>query len=288
MKRAAFGLRTETKHRVLRCVLLLLIVLSTAGLIRISTLFDNAKNTARSDHHTAPAASSSPSPVMGDLGGMAVCIPRYYAKHVEYDNDPHFGEASRHGFLRRTTKSRLRSFGVTARFPDMRGLEDSELRSDFRNSQLNRDNPWLRISINAGEFYPKLGGRAYDGLARVLQEKSQYWFDSYERFPLLDVAGLEAYVVGGADPNTGQPARKSDHTKDIYIHRGRDGHVDTYISCGRTSVKGGVSGCQMHFGFGTKAQVDFTVSIVPAMLPRWQSIEDSIYDLFRSFECADG
>ena len=30
--------------------------------------------------------------VIGDLGGMPVKIPRYFASYVEYDGDPGFGE----------------------------------------------------------------------------------------------------------------------------------------------------------------------------------------------------
>ena len=50
-----------------------------------------------------------------------VRIPRHYAEYVEYDGDPGFGEKRKGPVPERTFESKLSSFGMDVRFPDMRG-----------------------------------------------------------------------------------------------------------------------------------------------------------------------
>jgi hypothetical protein len=221
--------------------------------------------------------------VIGDLGGMKVRIPRHYAEYVEYDDDPGFGEKRKESIPERNFESRLRSFGMNVRFPDMKGLETMELKEAHRNYRLKPKNPWIDISINAGSIYPSMGENANSGLAKKLWEKSEYWFANYERAPQMDTAGLEAYVVAGTDPRTGKPARESDSTDDIYIHK-TTSHVGTYISCGKTSVPGGVATCHMHFGLEPKAKVRIDAGFSPTLLPKWHSVRNSVSELIYSFE----
>ncbi|MFT4242300.1 MAG: hypothetical protein QM569_08460 [Acidovorax sp.] len=228
-------------------------------------------------------AQHTPKDVIGDLGGMKVRIPRHYAEYVEYDDDPGFGEKRKESIPERNFKSKLRSFGMNARFPDMKGLETIELKEARRNYRLKPENPWIDIGINAGSIYPGMGANANSGLAKKLWEKSEYWFANYERAPRMDTVGLDAYVVAGADPRTGKPARESDSTDDIYIHK-TTSHVDTFISCGRTSVPGGVATCHMHFGLEPKAKVRIDAGFSPALLPKWHSIRNSVSELIYSFE----
>ena len=228
-------------------------------------------------------ARYTPKDVIGDLGGLKVKIPRHYAEYVEYDGDPRWGEERKGPVPERTFDSRLRSFGIEARFPDMRGLENAELREEYRSYNLNPDNPWVSFTINAGENYPGLGANARNGLAKQLWEKSDYWMYNFERLP-EDKYGLEAYVVSGSDPRIGKPARESDDTYDIYIQRDATGHVHTYIECGRTSVQGGISSCRISFGLEPKAKVAVRVSFYPKLLPHWKDIQQKTRDLLLSFE----
>ncbi|MDB5772534.1 MAG: hypothetical protein JWM42_2908 [Burkholderia sp.] len=140
-------------------------------------------------------AQYPPKDVIGNLGGMKVRIPRHYAEYVEYDGDPGFGEKRNDLVPERTYESKLRSFGMEVRFPDMTGVESTQLRDEYRRYQLKRENPWISIGVNAGEIYPSLGDKANNGLAKKLWEKSEFWFAKYERAPFMDTAGLEAYVV---------------------------------------------------------------------------------------------
>lgn len=231
------------------------------------------------------AAQYTPKDVIGDFGGLKVRIPRHYAEYVEYDDDPSFGEKRQGPVPERTFDSRLSSFGMEVRFPDMKGLENWDLRQEHRAYDLNPDNPWIYIGINAGEHYPTLGAKARNGLAKKLWQKSDdWWGHNFEQEP-GDFYGLEKYVVTGLDPRNGKPARESDETYDIYIYRDTSsGDVETYISCGKTSVPGGIARCDLDFGLEPNAKVAVTVSFYPKLLPRWREIQESVRTLLLSFE----
>ena len=119
-------------------------------------------------------ARYTPKDVIGDLGGLKVKIPRHYAEYVVYDGDPRFGEKRKGPVPERTFDSKLRNFGIRARFPDMRGLENAQLQEELRSYSLNPDNPWLNMTINSGENYPSMGANARNGLAKHLWEPSPY------------------------------------------------------------------------------------------------------------------
>ncbi len=232
-------------------------------------------------------AQYTPKDVIGDLGGMKVRIPRHYAEYVEYDGDPGFGEKRKGPVPERTFESRLRSFGIDVRFPDMKGLENAEMREDRRRQFLKQDNPWVSIGINAGEIYPKSGAEAADRSAKAvtnsIDKPTEFWFANYARLPDV-VYGLEAYVVTGTDPRSGKPAAESEDTNDIFIHYAKSGIADTFISCGKTYVPGGVASCRMNFGLEPKARVHLSVGFVRSRLPQWREIRQSVINLLTSFE----
>ena len=231
-------------------------------------------------------ARYTPKDVIGDLGGLKVRIPRHYAEYVEYDDDPGWGKKREGPIPERTFDSRLSSFGISVRFPDMKGLENEELKKELRDNFLNPNNPWIRIGINAGEIYPSMGANARNGLAKHLWEPSPYWWNNYERLP-EDVYGLEAYVLSGVHPKTGLPAREQHNTEDVYIQRDPSGHVNTYIACSKTTVPGGVGTCSLFFGLEPTAEVDVKVNFRPSLLSHWKEIQESSRDLLLSFEAKE-
>ncbi|MBP9712797.1 MAG: hypothetical protein KBD60_03785 [Sterolibacterium sp.] len=234
-------------------------------------------------------AQYTPKDVVGDLGGMKMTIPRYYAEYVEYDGDPGFGEKRKGARPERTFDSRLRSFGMDVRFPDMKGLVDAQTREDKRRQPLREDS-WLYVGITAGEHYP--GDGSLDRLTNghlfhaYTPESKRYWGDTYMRLP-EPVFGLEAYVLSGTDPRTGKPARESEDTNDVYIHRLPSGKVDAFIDCGRTFVPGGVARCDMYYSLEPKAHVGVNASFRRGLLPEWQQIQQSSRELLLSFEVKD-
>jgi len=231
-------------------------------------------------------ARYTPKDVIGDLGGMKVRIPRHYAEYVEYDGDPGFGEKRKGPRPERTFDSRLTSFGIEVRFPDMKGLENAQLREEKRRQPL-REKTWIRIGINAGEIYPGdgfLDRRTNSTLFNVYSpEMKGHWLFTYERMP-DDEYDLEVWRLSGTDPRTSKPARESDSTRDIYIHREPSGNVDVYIGCGRPSVPSGIGTCNLETSLAPKAQVAVRVSFRRELLPEWKRIQQSARDLLLSFE----
>ena len=234
-------------------------------------------------------AQYTPKDVIGDLGGMKVRIPHACAEYVEYDGDPGFGEKRKGPVPERTFESKLSSFGIDARLPDMRCKENEELRNDRHRTFLTQDKPWITISINAGNRYPTAGANAADSRSRLhvmntLEHPTKYWWANYERLP-ESAYGLEAYVVTGINPRTQNPAR--DTEDDWFIHRDVSGRADTVISCGKTSVPGGVASCQMEFGLEPKAKVQVNIRFTRSRLPQWDEIRQSASRLLTGYEVAN-
>jgi hypothetical protein len=225
--------------------------------------------------------------VIGDLGGMKVRIPRHYAEYVEYDGDPGWGEKRKGAVPERTFESKLSSFGIDFRFPDMKGLENEELRADKRRQALKQDNPWVSIGINAGEIYPSLGVNSVDALSRAVTKSitspTQFWIENYERLADFQ-GGLEYYVVTGIDPNSKRPAKDNERLRDVYIHRTSPDFSDTVIYCGKTSTPGGVATCQMNLTLEPKAKVYLKIHFMRPLLFQWQNIRQSALNLILSFD----
>ena len=59
-------------------------------------------------------------------------------------------------------------------------------------------------------------------------------------YPALAVKNYAEVLAGawanglrtpGTDPKTGKPYRQDDYAEDLFVHRGKDEKVDTYITC---------------------------------------------------------
>ncbi|MDZ4075694.1 MAG: hypothetical protein U1E04_13195 [Hylemonella sp.] len=215
--------------------------------------------------------------VIGNLGGMRVRIPRYFVENVEYNEEENTKLL--------TFESRFRSFGIDARYPDMIGLENSGIQEARRKEPLK--NNWLRIAINSGSDYP--GDGFLDRLAAGTLENfyskkfSGHWRYSYERFE-ENFQGLEVWVLSMKDPRTNKPARFSEDTKDVYLHRDEKGKVAAYIECNRTYVAGGVSTCNLISDLEPKAKVSLKVSFAFHLLPEWIEILRRSKKLLIDFE----
>ena len=221
--------------------------------------------------------------VVGNLGGMKVVIPRYFAEFVEYEGDPGFGEKRKEQRPERSFDSRLESFGMDVRFPDMKGLVDWQTRQEKKRQPL-AENTWLRVGVSAGQYY--YGEGSLDKLSRVVLKPEEYpgdyWWNNYVRLS-EDKYGLEMYVVAGSDPD-GKPARESNQTTDIYLNRDANGKVEVHITCRHAKAPHGVARCRMRFNLEPKAQVGVRVAFRQGLLPEWQKIKASVGDLLLSFE----
>lgn len=223
--------------------------------------------------------------IIGDLGGMLVCMPGYYAILVEYSKGRGNPSNTIDSHGKPVEYRALKSFGVLVKFPGMTGPVTRVMLDDYKSEHLSRTNPWLDITVLSGDAYPSLGARANDGLARVLREKSDYWFNNYRRDTSLDIEGLNAYVLDGVVPGTSELARNSSYAKDIYIDVDAAGHVATFVSCNKARVKTGVARCSMDFGLEPEAKARLTVNFSPSLLPKWKLVRSKVEGLFMGFRC---
>ena len=224
--------------------------------------------------------------VVGDLGGMKVEIPRYFAEYVEYKGDPGFGGKRKKPRPERSFDSRLESFGMDVHFPDMKGLVDWKTRQEKKRQPL-RERTWLRVSVSAGKYY--YGDGSLDRLSRVVLKPEEYpgdyWWNNYVKLS-KNKYGLDMYEVAGTDPK-GELARESNRTTDIYLDRDANGKVETHITCRHAHKPHGVDTCDMGFTLEPKAQVGVRVGFRRGLLSEWQKIKASVLKLLLSFEVKD-
>lgn len=265
------------------CVFLLLVVFAISLMCHV--FFYGSGGYSTGPQLSEKCAGCIGQDVVGDLGGIKVRIPKHCAEYVEYDGDPGFGEGERRGG--KTFESKFRSFGLDVRLPEMKCKESAEMEADYRSSWLDENSPWVSVGINSGEIYP--GVEAVDRHSKItirsLNKKNNFWLDNYERIPGATY-GLHAYVVAGTDPGTGGLARENERAKDRFFHYDKFGVADTYISCGKTYVPGGVATCLMKFNMEPDMRVLVNVRFSRSLLPKWRDIRSSVAVFLSGFRVA--
>lgn len=215
--------------------------------------------------------------LVGDLGGMPVIIPRHFPRLVEYDGDPGWGGKRQGPRPERTHASRLKSFGVDIRYPDMAGLSSRELEDD-KKRQTIYNTMWIDFGVTTGEFYPGDG---------FLDRRTESEINETDpRFRLEKVAerqfGLDTYIWGaGRDPVTGAFVRPERDWDDVFIHRDRAGHVKTYIRCSR--VQHEAAPCSQSFNLGPAIKAKIYVHYRRGLVPHWRDIQQKVTDLVLSW-----
>ncbi|MDR7094702.1 hypothetical protein [Hydrogenophaga laconesensis] len=218
------------------------------------------------------AAHYTPKDVVGDLGGMPVTIARHIPHLVEYDGDPGWGEKRKGPPPERTHASRLKSFGVHVRYPDMATLSSPELWSEFEKKRLY-DHKWLDLTIQSGSSYPGDGylDRGYQ--ATIPNPERHDSSSQYEPLP-SPIKGLELYAKRGVNPRTGVAHRYEWTDGDLYIHRNREGNVTTFIRCTFRSGTEHYSSCAQDWSMeGHGLGIDLRARYAPDLLPQWQDIQ---------------
>jgi hypothetical protein len=236
--------------------------------------------------------------VIGDLGGMKVRIPSYFANYVEYEGDPTWGE-KRHGSVPvRDFNSKLKSFGFDVRFPDMAGRSTVELWKDQRLRQdakwehyyYPEKSPthWIDVGILSGKSYPGDGFLTrgtkstlnFDAKAKGLPNSGVY---QYEKLPKLE-HGLTVYSPLGIDPKTNKPFRESDGAKDLYIFRDTNGNVLAEIRCSNQLRYSHRQSCRHDISMEPKMHAQVYITYNRAVLPYWRQIQAKVSELMLSFE----
>lgn len=217
---------------------------------------------------------------VADLGGMHVEIPHYFAKNVEYNGDPGWGEKIKHSRVVNTGLPKLRSFGFDVRFPDMAGLSSPEMYHDKRKTTIFKTK-WIRVGINTGENYP--GDEFLERRANHLLavDNTTPPFMIYKKLDQSEF-GLTIYVPTGIDPENKKPYREHEFAEDIFIFQDNAGVVGAHITC--SNRPGQSAPCRHFFKLQAPVKAQIYVSYRRGLLPEWQRIQESVNNLILSFE----
>lgn len=218
-------------------------------------------------------------PVIGDLGGVPVSIPRPYANFVEYDGDPHFMEKRKEPAPKRTYESKLASFGFEVRYPDMApvtGENAAEKRKENIHTTM-----WMRVGINSHSAY---GGAGDDGIERRARDITDPKAHRYPYKPMPEkVHGLTGYFPEGPDESKRlQQVGGSDfNDKNLYFYRDGAGPVETYIEC--SNMAHSAAGCSQVFNLQPEMRIRVNVSYRRDLLPHWREIQNSVSKVILGF-----
>lgn len=223
-------------------------------------------------------------PVIGDLGGVPVEIPRAYVYIVSFNQA--LGWLDKIPLLRpeRTYQSKLRGLGFEVRYPDMAPVEvqTQEEKNIFKT-------PWMRVIINTGEHYGSAGVRA-------LENHKKYYLDSSRRctskcfiyVPLPDkIYGLTGYTPTGSgvdiEKRSVNYGRGTDlRDRNIYFYQDKAGRVTTFIECSNRDHE--AARCKHYFNLEPFMRANVYVTYRKGLLPHWQEIQTSVSDLIYSFK----
>jgi hypothetical protein len=230
--------------------------------------------------------------VIGDLGGVPVKIPHYFANYVEYDGDPSFGEKRAGAVPARTYQSKLASFGFKVRFPDMAGRSSSELWKDFEKysdynwkdyyDPIKSISPWIDVGVNAGSHYPVDGFLVRRAKADLTFRATRVAHQNYEKLPKKEY-DLFVYAPAGIDPQTKKSYRARDSAEDVFVDRNKANKVNAYITCtNNRQVKW--TTCTHWISMEPNMRAALYVSYSRKFLPQWRQIQKNVSQLVWSFQ----
>ncbi len=217
-------------------------------------------------------------PVIGNLGGVPVAIPRPYAHLVEYDDDPGFMEPRKGPSPTRTYQSKPRSFGFEVRFPDMEPLTDKNLSEKRKTTIYNT--MWMRVGVSSNSDY---GFNAEHPMSIFVKNRSKTVSQHfpYERLP-AETHGLIGYTPIGVDlsrRNLGGGGADM-YDKNIYYHQDKDGEADVYIEC--SNMEHAAARCEQHFVLPSMRSW-LRVNYRRELLPHWRQIQTSVTQIIVGF-----
>lgn len=219
-------------------------------------------------------ARYSRSDMVGDLGGMPVTIPRYFANFVEYEGDP--GWSGREEVSpKRNHHSKLVSFGFEVRFPDMAGLSNDELRKNHQSYNIY-NTQWVDVSVTTGKNYG-------DGLFLQRKFKSINQNRSFEiEHRSEKLFGLEVYSPVGVDIETRKPFKIHSDDEDFFVSRDQNGDVLSLIVC--SNVEHAAAPCDLHFSLHPSLKAWIKVHFRRGLLSEWKEMQSSVTQLILGFK----
>jgi hypothetical protein len=217
-------------------------------------------------------------PVIGDLGGVPVLIPKPYAHLVEYEGDPHFMERRKEPAPKRTFASRLSSFGFEVRYPDMAALTAET--EPQRKSENIHNTTWLDVGIGYKALYAPNGDTSLDRWINYALAPDNFPY-RYEKLPDT-LHGLVGYTpIGVTDEMRRSEKGTGWNDRNIYYHLKPDGKADAYIEC--SNKLHAAAPCQLKFNLLPQMSIDVSVGLRRGLLPHWKEIQSSVTQVILGF-----
>ena len=264
-----------------RAILFVLIALISIMAIVFFTVWKKSSDTVLVNPFEPPMmteARYSKSDVVGDLGGMPVTIPNYFANFVEYEGDP--GWEKRVGPVpKRDHHSKLVSFGFEVRFPDMVGLNSDELKEDHQNSTIY-NTQWLDVGITTGKNFGDGFGLERRADGEINEKMLKFELQKNKQF------GLDVYSPVGVDAATRQPFKVQIDDEDVFIERSTEGRVISLIIC--SNVSHAAAPCNLRFLLAPDIKAWVNIHFRRGLLSEWRQMQFSVTTLLLSFNVSEG
>jgi hypothetical protein len=230
----------------------------------------------------AKPQDSKNSPVIGDLGGVSVEIPRDYARFVGYNKGKYLKENSSDKKANPAYQSKLRSLGFEVRYPDMASVKvQSKEEKDIFTTM------WMRVGVNTGEDYG-VDGYLNRKKERYINPTLPCFSKCFIYHPLNnDIYGLTGYTPKGTGVDIEKRSinfgRGTDlRDQNIYFVQNNTDHVTTFITCSNRSHT--AARCTQYFNLSPRMKAHIRVNYRKGLLPHWQKIQQSVSNLFYDFE----
>lgn len=204
-------------------------------------------------------------PIVGDMAGIRMKMPWYFAEFAEYEGEPTW-EPRKKPLPIRTQASKLVSFGLTLRHPDMAELATPELRAAYRMESIYT-RTWLRARVNTGSQFGLDGA-----LDRQFEGRLGDKFLSYKRNPGPQF-GLETYRPSRIDARLSKGALLAINN-DLFVHRDHTGKVDTLIVC--SNVEHAAASCTQQFKLDPAIKVWLSLNYRREYLGDWKIIASQV------------
>lgn len=210
-------------------------------------------------------------PVIGELGGVAVAIPKAYAYFVEYDGEPHSLDRYKAPAHSKLNSPRLTSFAFDLQYPG--GQPWTEAGGEAQRAA-GQPATALRVGIESNSRYGAGGDFYLAKRAEAITAPGAHRYQ-YEALP-SSVYGLKGYAPIGTDMakrNLGRGQVDVDD-RNMYVHHDSAGRVDTYIECG--NMANPEERCKQYFNLTDTMRMRIWVGFRKEQLPQWREIQETV------------
>jgi hypothetical protein len=260
-----------------------LIIFALLGLGFICSLFYASTRNGSLPLQNKVAIPQEQTFTVGDLGGMKVKIPRHFARLVEYEGDPGWGEKREGARPERTYESKLTSFTARIRYPDMQGLTSDELRLDYKQATIH-NTMWFSLGVSTGNHF---GDGLFLERMKQAAKKSDIWSKTgliWTKKPKKE-HGLEVYSPANADVSTRVPFKGDNADDDHFFSYNSEGKVTNYMRCSNKTHA--AAPCEQFFFLPTPLKAKIIVKYRRGLLPHWQDLQTKTTAHLLSFKLND-